>query len=341
MNPVTPDDVFDLMDSHFTSAALGAAMELGLFWLLREQPLDVTGVSGALGIPLNRCRYWLQILERAGLIEQTPEGYAPSASARVAILDVYSQDTWAFLAEQARIDLPAVRDLTLHIREPGSTWEAQGVTPPNYFDQIVESPEMARRFTRMLYEIHVPLAEELAELLDMNGVDRLMDLGGGSGVVSLALLRRYPRLFVTVVDVENVCAAGREIAQENSLADRITYHAADFVHGELPSGFDMALACDTGRYSEAVFRKVHAALRPGGRLAIANQFAPAEGVAHPARLDWAFLASMRDPDSAVLTAAKVQMRLTQAGFQVLSERTLPPRAPDRWTGGWVLIEASK
>jgi predicted O-methyltransferase YrrM len=316
-------------------------MELGLFWLLREQPLDVTGVSGALGIPLNRCRYWLQILDRAGLIEQTPEGYAPSASARAAILDVYSPDTWALLAQWARIELPAVRDLALHIREPGSTWDAQGLTSPDYFDQIVESPEMARRFTRMLYEIHVPVAEALAGLLDMDGVDRMMDLGGGSGVVSLALLRRYPQLAVTVVDVEHVCAAGREIAQEHSLADRITYHAADFVHGELPSGFDMALACDTGRYSEAVFHKVHAALKPGGRLAVADQFAPAEGVAHPARLDWAFLTSMRDPDSAFVTAAKVQMRLTQAGFKVLSESALPTRTPDRWCGEWTVIEASR
>ncbi|MHC4767877.1 MAG: methyltransferase family protein [Planctomycetota bacterium] len=172
MNPVTSDDVLDLMDSHFASAALCAAMELGLFWLLRERPLDAAGVSGALGIPPARCRYWLQILVRDGLVEETPEGLRPSATARTAILDAYSQDTWAFLAQQARIRFPAVHDLALHIREPGSTWEAQGVTPPNYFDELVESPEAARRFTRMLYEIHVPLAEALAGLLDMEGVDR-------------------------------------------------------------------------------------------------------------------------------------------------------------------------
>ena len=104
---------------------------------------------------------------------------------------------------------------------------------------------------------------------------------------------------------------------------------------------EQPLACDTGRYSEAVFRKVHAALRPGGRLVIANQFAPSEGVAHPARLDWAFLASMRDPDSAVLTAAEVESRVTRAGFQVLSECTLASRKPDRWSRQWVVIEASR
>ena len=62
MKPTTTDDVFDLLDAYVTSAALGAAMESGLFWLLKEQPLDVAGVARALGIPINRCRYWLQIL---------------------------------------------------------------------------------------------------------------------------------------------------------------------------------------------------------------------------------------------------------------------------------------
>jgi ubiquinone/menaquinone biosynthesis C-methylase UbiE len=341
VNPVTSDDVFDLMDAFYTSAAVGAAMELGLFWLLRDRPMDAAGVGGALRIPLNRCRYWLQMLEKAGLLEQTPDGYAPSATAQTSILDAYSQDTWAFLAEQSRVRLPAVRDLSVHLREPGSTWKAQNITPPNYFDEMVESPANARRFTRMLYEIHVPLADELAAALDLKGVELLMDLGGGSGVVSFALLRRYPGLSVTVVDIENVCAAGREIAEENALADRITWHATEFVHGELPSGFDMALACDTGRYSEAVFRKVHASLKPGGRIAVADQLAPAEGVPHPARLDWAFLASMRDPDAPVTTTEKVRTRLTQAGFRILSERPLPRGKLDRWSGEWVLIEAHR
>lgn len=35
---------------------------------------------------------------------------------------------------------------------------------------------------------------------------RLMDLSGGSGVVSQALLQRHPELTAAVVDIANVCA---------------------------------------------------------------------------------------------------------------------------------------
>jgi hypothetical protein len=34
VNPTTPDDVFELIDGSVASAAVGAAMEHGLFWLL-------------------------------------------------------------------------------------------------------------------------------------------------------------------------------------------------------------------------------------------------------------------------------------------------------------------
>jgi SAM-dependent methyltransferase len=341
MKPTTSDDIFDLMEAYVTSAALNTALELGLFWLLAEQPLDAAGVARALGIPPNRCRRWLALLSRTGLVERTPTGYAISSTAQTAILDAYSQETWAFLAREARDRYPAILDLAVHIRWPGSTWEAQGLTPPDYFAQIVANPERARQFTRMLYEIHLPLADELARMLDMQGVERLLDLGGGSGVMSLALLRRHPDLSATVVDIANVCAAGREIAAENGMEERIVYHALDFSQEELPSGFDTVLACDVGPFDAGMYRKIWAALKPGGHLVTVDHLPPTEGVAPPTWAYWAFLASLENPASTRLTRAEFQGRLVQAGFEILSERSLAPREVLRWSSGWTVFEARR
>ena len=118
------------------------------------------------------------------------------------------------------------------------------------------------------------------------------------------------------------------------LADRITYHAADFVHDELPGGYDMVLHCDVAVYGEAVFRKLWAALNPGGRLVIVDHLAPAEDVASPARLYWTFLDSLADPDAAMMTLARLQAQLMQAGFQLLPESHVLP-------GGRPVIQARK
>lgn len=341
MKPTTTDAVLDLMDAAFASAALGAALELGLFWWLEARPRDGQEVARALGIPPIRCQYWLQLLCDTGLLEQGPEGYRPSATARTAILGIYSQDSWALLAEEARERLGGLRDLAIHLGEPGSVWDVLGLTPPSYLTRMTESAERARRFTRMLYEIHGSLAEELADLLDLRGVERLMDLGGGSGVFSLALARRHPRLTAVVVDIANVCAAGREIAAENALEHRVTYHPADFLVDELPTGFDLVLECDVDVYGEALFRKVLAALRPGGRFVIIDQLAPAEGIAPPSRRHWAFEGSLRNPDFAFPTAAQIRDQLRSAGFRRVSESP-PPSASEastRFRDGMVVIEA--
>ncbi len=324
LSPSTADDVLDLLDVSFHSAALGAALELGLFWLLDKQPLDAEQVARELEIPLKRCHYWMQLLERIGLIEVGPEGYRPSSTTRTSILEAYSKDTWGLLAEEARDRLPGLRDLSTSLREPGSAWRRLGLTPRMYLAEMEEDPKVALRFTRMLYEIHRPLAEELAKFLEMSGVERLLDLGGGSGVISLALLQRHPELSATVVDLANVCDAGREIAAERSLTERIAYHPADFLQDELPTGFDLALECDVNVYSEALFRKVRNSLNPGGHFLIIDELAPSDEIAPPSRLHWAFEGSMIEPDFSFPTSTTVKALLEKAGFQALSERALPP-----------------
>ena len=341
MKPQTTDEVFDLMDSYVTAAALGAAMELGLFWLIDEQPLETQAIAEALGIRFNRCRYWLQHLQTTGLIELGKGGYSPTSVARKIILNAYSQATWTFLAREGRERFPAMLDLAKHMCEPGSTWEAQGLTPPNYIDQMVENPERAEQFTRMLHELHQPLANKIAETLDLSEAKRLLDLGGGSGVVSLALLRQNPNLTSVIVDIPNVCVVGRKIAKENGMEARLTYLEANFLADELPSGFDVIMQCDVGEHDQVYLRKLWSILEPGGRLAIVDQFESEEGVVPKQYKYWAFPGSMSDPDYYVGTLADLTDGLKGAGFRILSEKPLSPGGDIRWDEDWVLIEARK
>ena len=129
MKPETTKDILELLNGYIISAALGAAMELGVFWLLAEKPLSAPNVAQSLNIPLNRCHHWLQILCQMGLLENSTEGYAPSIIARKAILNVLSQDTWAFQAREDRDSSLPVRDLALNISKPMSTWQARSLTP--------------------------------------------------------------------------------------------------------------------------------------------------------------------------------------------------------------------
>jgi 2-hydroxy-4-(methylsulfanyl)butanoate S-methyltransferase len=316
----TKEEVLALLNAPVASGALGAAITTGILWMLAEKPMTGEEVAQILNIPGKRGYYWLQYLQSFGILEIVPQGYIPSPVVHAAILDTYSRESWRHLVIDELEKDACVHGLTQLISAPGSLWTIQGLEEPkNYVDRMRASPERAREFTRMLFEVHQNLANKIADLLDLTGVERMMDLGGGSGVVSMALLRKYPGLTSTVVDIEHVCVAGREIADEEGFSERITYYSADFVNDELPSGFDLALQCDVGEYSAELLRKLHWSLKPGGRLIFVDHFSPAENLAPLTRLEWTFLDSLHDPNFSLPTMDEFIAQLAQAGFDVSDE----------------------
>jgi SAM-dependent methyltransferase len=311
------DEILSLLDEPLEGAAVGAALELGLFWLLDSGPIGTAEVGRALGIPANRCAAWLDLLASIGLVESSESLRRPSQVARERIIGGYSAPTWRLLTEEARERLEAVAGLPLALKaSPGSSVAAAG-----YVERMAADPDRARRFTRMLREIHRGLADGLAATLDLAGVRRLMDLGGGSGVVAMALARRWPDLRVTVVDIANVCVAGRKIVAEARLSDRVDFHEADIAKDPLPGGFDAVLECDVAVYSEPIFRRVREALRPGGRFIVVDEFEPEDGPDR-ARLGWRLVRTLADPSWIPATAAGTSDLLARAGFADATESKL-------------------
>jgi len=342
MKPSTTDQVLDLLDASFASAALAAALELGLFRLLDRDPLTAESISDTLGIPLLRCRYWLQLLERSGLLIGQGDTYQPSPAARTAIIGAYAPESWAHLAREARESTPWLRDLAVNLRQPGSAGEALGLARRDYLAGMTDDPVQAHSFTSMLRDFHRPMASELAPLIDMEGVGRMMDLGGGSGIFSLALLRLHPKLRSVVVDIPAVCRAAGELAGGVEERERLSWHETNFLRDPLPcGGFDLVLECDVNVYGEALFHKILTALNPGGRLVIVDQLAPAPGTAPPTRIHWALRHSLDDPGYAFPTADDVEGQLRAAGFGAVTRRDLTFTAGParRFTDGMMMIEA--
>jgi len=321
----SPEEALACLQAYSSSAAVGAALELGLPWLLEAAPLDHAVIAAALGVPQVRCRWWLETLVRLGLLERAASGYALTPGARRGVLGSYSRESWAFLAREERERFPEVLDWTGRLTAPPGS---PGRPPSGYFAQITADPERARAFTRMLYDLHRPLAERLAAALDLTGCRRLVDLGGGSGVMSLALVRRYPGLTSMVVDIENVCAEGRAIAAEQGLGERVSFRGGDFRSAPLPEGCDAVLECDVGVYEEGLFSAVRAALPPGGRFAVADLLPEAEDDFPEGLLHWGFTGALArddpgEPGQGRMTWVRLRGMLAAAGFRLGSETGLP------------------
>lgn len=106
---------------------------------------------------------------------------------------------------------------------------------------------------------------EVLERLELSGDEAAIDAGCGSGRVTAELLDRLPGGSVLAVDgSEAMVAKTRE-----RLGDRASYLVADLAELELEDQVDLVFSTATFHWildHDALFARLRAALRPGGRL---------------------------------------------------------------------------
>ncbi len=335
MKPGNATEVQDLLTAGAMASALGAALELGLFQTLATGWRDPGDLGRDLEVSELRVRYWLQMLERTGLVESESNRYRISATGRRAILDSHPADSWSFFARSEREMQRLFLDLPDRLRQPAATWRGECDLPLDYVARMQADPIWAEAFTRMLQNLHENLAGRLADCLSGDKAGRFMDLGGGSGVMSHALLKEWPAARAVLVDIEPVTELALRMAEEAGLAERLEVHpVGDFTQDPLPGGaFDMILECDLSVHGPALFVKLASCLRPGGQLVILDQFAPAPGIAPPERLHWRFQGALLDRAYETPTVVELKAWLAEAGFMLLSEGEI--------VENWTLLVAEK
>jgi len=112
----------------------------------------------------------------------------------------------------------------------------------------------------------VTLGAEVLERLPLEGDEVVLDAGCGSGRVTSLLLERLPAGRVIAVDAAPSMV---DLARESLPADRATVLRADLCELEVSAPVDAVLSTATFHWiadHERLFARLHAALRPGGRL---------------------------------------------------------------------------
>lgn len=106
---------------------------------------------------------------------------------------------------------------------------------------------------------------EVLARLELSGEETVVDAGCGSGRVTAELLKRLPGGRLIAVDgSEAMIAKARE-----RLGERATYLVADLSELELAEPVDLIFSTATFHWitdHDRLFERLHAALRPGGRL---------------------------------------------------------------------------
>jgi SAM-dependent methyltransferase len=270
--------VYDAYIAGRQSAAVAAAVRIGLFELIaRDGPLSETAIGERLRFHARPLRALLAALLAMGLLERQGEHFALSADAADYL--VRGKPGWL----GGLIDMEVERFLS-----PASMIEALEKGRPTVYGDVdpweahQADPARARAFTAAMHSISERPAAGLAEVVDFSRVRRLLDVGGGSGALSLAVARAWPDVRCVVFDLPVVCAIAREYAAAANLADRVTAEPGDMFAGEFPSGFDAVLYSQilhdwSPEKCGLLLEKAHAALPPGGIVLVHEKLVDDDG----------------------------------------------------------------
>ena len=141
----------------------------------------------------------------------------------------------------------------------------------------MEQEDSARHFTLALAGRAKNVAPVLAYKVSMSGAKLLIDVGGGTGIYSIALLQKYTGLRAVIVDRPEVLKIAREFAHtQRSRGAGWTFCPADMFHMDLPKGDVVLLSNILHDWDvpecRTLIQRCAAALSPGGRLFIHDVF---------------------------------------------------------------------
>jgi ubiquinone/menaquinone biosynthesis C-methylase UbiE len=267
-----PTPVAEAMFGMATSRVLMAGARLGIFSELGNGPRDANSIADRCGLANAGVEHVLDCLAAMGHVDKAGAVYRFSRRARPWLDPAsatyigpflefnYDQwDWWSGLEE---------------VVKSGSAYEIHDYSP---------SDPRWERYIRAMFLLSRFSAPEVARKLCLPPKPQsVLDLAGGHGWFAAELCKQHASLKGTVLDLPGSARIGRQIIAENGMGDRVAHAEGNMMTSDLGGPHDAVLCFQiihhlSPEQNVALFRRIHAALKPGGILAVMDYFEPMEG----------------------------------------------------------------
>ncbi len=266
----------DIQKAFIVSRLVVAAEKLQLFRLLHGKRMKAEAIGRALKIHPYYLESFLNAFVGLRLLDKKKGEYGNTRFAEKYFIAERSIYWTREYSNECLDDYDALTVLERALatgKQPRSLRRARRTL---YVEAMHRNPKQAENFTQMLFYLHQPDAKALAKYLDLSRRQALLDVGGGSGVMSIALAKKNPRLRATILDIKPVCKVAARIIRRAGLGKRVNTLPGN-IHDRLPRGYDVIMMCDIGPVSGRLLRSVYRSLPPGGMLVLADRYLSEDG----------------------------------------------------------------
>lgn len=318
-----PGLVFETLTAHQRSAALCAAIELDLFRAIGEGPGDVASLARQCSASERGIRILCDYLTVIDILSKDGVRYHHTPTSAV-FLDPRSPSS---IASTARFMGNAVmREPYEHLAEIVRTGKTvlpgEGSVDP-------ENPIWVE-FANNMAPMMAPLAGPLGTIAmdGRHGPAKVLDIAAGHGLFGIEVAKQNPQAQIVAVDWAPVLEVAHANAKKAGVADRYTKLPGSAFDVDYGGPYDAVLLTNFLHHFDpptnvGLLKKVHAALKPGGRAATL-EFVPNEDrvtPSIPAAFSMVMLASTQAGDA--YTFRQLESMYREAGFRDVTEHPIP------------------
>lgn len=306
--------LIDELSGYMKTRIVLTAAELDFFTKLDVQPCSAPELAQGLGIDVRATTRVLDSLVVFNLLKK--DGGCYSLTERGAILSALHPETMLPMVLHMNNMWDSWSKLTAAVRN-GRNPDLQPVTGAS-------DEKVTNAFIGAMQVIGRKLAREIAAACDLKQYRRLLDIGGGSGIYTIAFLEQNPQMQAVIFDLAHVLPIAEGWVDKAGLRDRVWFTPGDFYRDELPGGSDCALLSAIIHQNSTdenieLFRKVYRSLEPGGCLLIRDHVMDESRTKPPAGALFAInmLVGTRGGDT--YTFDEVREQLEKAGFTEIKQ----------------------
>jgi 2-polyprenyl-3-methyl-5-hydroxy-6-metoxy-1,4-benzoquinol methylase len=277
---VTPEHIFETLNAYQKTAALKTAIELDVFSAIADGATTRASIAKRCQSSERGIRILCDYLVVSGFLLKNGQEYALADDSAVFLnrrSPAYIGAAAKFLALPEMINL--YQDLTTIVRTGTSLKGEQSTNEPDSSKWV----EFARSMSSLQRMTAVAVAETLCASAGEKW--KVLDVAAGHGMYGVMIAKQNPNAEIFALDWPEVLKVAHENAKAAGVAAR--HHHLPGSAFEVDFGKDYDIVLLTGflhhfdpQTIETILRKVHAALKPGGR-AVTVEFIPNEDRVSP------------------------------------------------------------
>jgi predicted O-methyltransferase YrrM len=272
-----PLPLYEMAMGFAVAKTLLAAHRLGIFESLKMGSKTAAGVASEQGLSTGGAEELLDACSALRLCRKTGDRYANSPLVENFLLKGKPQYLGSFMDHFNDHMYPTWFYLEDGIRSGHAQIQRViGEGNDHFFQAIDHREEDLETFMLTMHEHSLLEGRALAAAYDFSTHREMLDVGGGTGAMTLAILEAAPHLRGTVFDRPPVCKIAERKIREAGQEDRIRVCAGSFFTDALPSGADLLLLSGilhnwSPANASAILKRCAEALSPGGTLLISDQ----------------------------------------------------------------------